>query len=589
MSHRGACVAICCFAWMASACAQTGPKATAESAARSIISRVIRETSFDFQQVPLKPSLDIHVLDFGSMYGRTTGGVSYALSVLHSKSDTVIPFGLSRDLPMTIRLNGATVFSAAAPVPFAFRELGYELFHFNDTIRLPLKKGENTLLVKAELLGRRNVVYLRELSSPGVKPSTIFGVTGLDPALAAHPWAFVGNFKTGGKKLLVHSFPPESGFKKSYAFEGADYEWRQPSAQLIQELRIKPDAAYRRESYAEWEYPNGTVMLSLLQFADAANDSAARDFVQKFCQFTVENRELFRKQFTELHAFRSTNYRLIRLGMLDDTGAPVLPFAELFLRTRDIRLESLVEDIARYVTKGQIRLPDGTLCRPERLPGTVWADDLFMSAPFLMRMGVITGDNTYFDDAAHQVLMFNKYLEDAQTGLYRHGWYDLEHRQAPVAWGRANGWVVWATSEVLRLLPLSHPLRKDIVEIYRRHLTAIVRYQAPSGLWHQVLDRPDSYEETSCTAMYLIGMARGLRAGILDASFEQPMLKAWTGLQTRISSDGIVKGICRGTEMNDDVEYYFKREQFDNDPRGLGAVITACVEMMTLQGAHGGK
>jgi rhamnogalacturonyl hydrolase YesR len=547
-------------------------KPTAESVARAIISRVIGETSFELQPVPLKPSLDIHVLDFGAVYGPATPGVSYALSVIQSKCDTVVAFGVSRDLPLVIRLNGVTVYSAGTSIPFVFREIGYELFHFNDTIPIPLKKGENTILVKAELSGRRNVVYLRELSRPGVRPSTIFGVTSLDPTMTLNPWAFVGSFGKKKMNALQRSFPPDSGYKRSYVFEGANYVWKQPAVPFVKELRIKPDAAYRRESYAEWQYPNGTVMLSLLDFAAAAHDSAVITFVQTFCRFTIENRELFRKQYEELHAFRGTNHRLIRLGMLDDTGAPALPFAELFLRTHDPILESLVADIARYVSKGQIRLADGTLCRYERLPGTVWADDLFMSAPYLMRMGVISGDKRYFDDAAHQVLLFNKYLEDNQTGLYRHGWYDAEKRQAPVAWGRANGWVVWATAEVLRLLPASHPLRDEITRVYRRHIAAIVKYQASSGLWHQVLDRPDSFEETSCTAMYLISMARGLRSGILDASFEQPMMKAWLGLQTRISSDGIVKGICRGTEMKDEVEYYFKREQFD--------VITACVEMM---------
>jgi rhamnogalacturonyl hydrolase YesR len=223
------------------------------------------------------------------------------------------------------------------------------------------------------------------------------------------------------------------------------------------------------------------------------------------------------------------------------------------------------------------------------MPGTVWADDLFMSAPYLMRMGVVTGDKQYFDDAAQQVVNFNKYLVETRTGLYRHGWYDAEKRQSPVAWGRANGWVIWATSEILELLPTSHPLRDKIVNIYRDHLKAVVTFQAPSGLWHQVLDRPDSFEETSCTAMFMIGIVRGIRLGILDASYVPHVKKAWSGLQTRISEDGIVKDICRGTEMSDDLGYYFKRERFDNDPRGLGAVITACTELMQFENPEKAK
>lgn len=79
--------------------------------------------------------------------------------------------------------------------------------------------------------------------------------------------------------------------------------------------------------------------------------------------------------------------------------------------------------------------------------------------------------------------------------------------------------------------------------------------------------------------MLIIGIARGLRLGILDSSYAVPLDKAWTGLRSRISEDGVVRGICRGTELSDDPKYYFDREWFDNDPRGLGAVIMACVEM----------
>lgn len=566
---------------------QTMSRTTPEQSARAIINRVIRETAFEFTTAPLKPALDIQVVDFGSVFGQATGSEVFALSSIRSDRDTTIAFGLSRDLPLVLKLDGKTVYSASNQVPFLFHEIGYELFQFNDTLQLSLKKGNNPVLLKAVLSGRRDVAYLRELTKPGARPVSVFDFSIFDPTSAGKAWAFLGAFKKTGDQPNSQSSAPESGYKRSYSIGGNEFTWCFPSQPTVKEFRIKPDATYRRESYAEWQYPNGTVMLSLLDFATVARDTSVSSFVNTYCTFTLDNFELFKNQYERLHAFRGANHKLIRHGMLDDTGAPALPFVELLLRTHDQRLQPLVADVATYVSKGQARLEDGTLCRYEKYPRTVWADDLFMSAPYLMRMGLVTGDRQYTDDAAGQVIRFNKYLLDKKTGLYRHGWYDIDKRQAPVAWGRANGWVIWATSEVLRFLPESHPLRSRIVNIYRNHLKALVSYQASSGLWHQVLDRPDSYEETSCTAMYLIGMARGLRSGILDSSFVVPMKKAWTGLQSRISSDGIVKDICRGTEMSDDVDFYFKRERFDNDPRGLGAVISACVEMMTFQEAEG--
>jgi unsaturated rhamnogalacturonyl hydrolase len=562
---------------------QPGSNVTPKQTAQAIVDRVIRETSFELRPVQLKPTLDIQVIDFRSMFG-TSRGIAYALSAIKVEKDTTLSFGISRDFPLLIKLNDATIYRDTSRVPFIFMEIGYELFRFNDSLRLPLKKGVNTILVKAQLSGDRDVVYLRELNRPGVKLNAQFDLGAIDSSMMGKAWMFTGLFESSSTDVAAVPLPPESGYKKAYSYQGSDFVWRIPEPQMVQELRIKSDAAYRRESYAEWQYPTGTVMLSMLEYADATKDTAAGSFVRRYCSFTVDNLELFRNQYERLHAFRGTNHKLIRQGMLDDTGAPGLPFIELLVRTHDPRIEPTVLDVARYVMNGQMRLSDGTLCRYERIPGTVWADDLFMSTPYMMRMGILTGEQRYFDDAARQVVNFNKYLLDKQTGLYRHGWYDLEKRQAPVAWGRANGWVIWATSEVLRFLPSSHPLRPKIVDIYRSHIKALVAVQATTGLWHQVLDRPESYEETSCTAMFIIGLARGLRQGILDESYAQPLKKAWQGLQTRISADGIVKDICRGTEMSDDVTFYMKRERFDNDPRGLGAVILACVEIMKFQG-----
>jgi unsaturated rhamnogalacturonyl hydrolase len=554
--------------------------------ARSIIHRVMLETLFELQPVPLKPTLDIQVVDFRSVFG-SSRGIAFALSAIQAEKDTTLVFGVSRDLPLVIKLNDVMVYRGSERVPFVFKEIGYGLFRFNDSIRLQLKKGLNTILIKGALSGDRNAVYLCELTKQGVRPFTQFDLGPMDKDMEGKDWILSGVYGPSSSDLMKTSFPPESGYKKVYSYAGTTFEWSLPKPQTVQEIRIKPGATYRRESYAEWQYPNGTVMLSLLDYASAMKDTSASAFVRRFCNFTLDNLELFRKQYELQHAFRGSNQKLIRRGMLDDTGAPGLPFVEMLLRTGDRRLEPIVSDVARYVMAEQVRLSDGTLCRYERIPGTVWADDLFMSTPYMMRMGMLTKEQRYFDDAARQVVNFNKYLLDRQTGLYRHGWYDLEKRQAPVAWGRSNGWVVWATSEVLRFLPVSHPLRLDIVEIYRSHLKALMAFQAPSGRWHQVLDMPESYEETSCTAMFIIGMARGIRQGILDESFLQCLKKAWLGLQERISADGVVRDICRGTEMSDDLTFYLKRERFDNDPRGLGAVITACVEMMTSYGEKG--
>jgi rhamnogalacturonyl hydrolase YesR len=329
-------------------------------------------------------------------------------------------------------------------------------------------------------------------------------------------------------------------------------------------------------------YPSGTVLLSFLQLSKTTGEPAYENFVRSVVDFTVTNLPLFRHQYENQHAHRSTDYRIFRRSMLDDTGAPVLPYVELLPGSNDKRLRELVEMMAVYVSAGQVRLPDGTLCRFEPAPLTIWADDLFMSTPFLLRLGEQSGSKAYFDDVAKQIVNFNRYLVDKKTGIYHHAFYDFKKEQSPVLWGRANGWVVWAHSEALMRLPKNHPSYKTVAGLFRRHMEALVAVQGKAGLWHQILDNPGSFEETSCTAMFMIGMARGMRLGVLDRSYREPFEKALKGLQSRISDDGIIKDICRGTEISNDPAFYLARERFDNDPRGLGSVVTALIEAEQL-------
>jgi unsaturated rhamnogalacturonyl hydrolase len=235
------------------------------------------------------------------------------------------------------------------------------------------------------------------------------------------------------------------------------------------------------------------------------------------------------------------------------------------------------------VMQGQERLADRTYSRPEPEPATVWADDLFMAVPFLLRMAEIYENVSLYDEVAHQVIQFNKYLADPATGLYFHGWYDNRNLTTPVRWGRANGWIIWATSEALLHLPEDHVQYKTILEIFKDHMKALAAYQDVSGMWHQVLDHPETFEETSSTAMFALGMARGVRMGWLPEGYKAHALNAWEALQDKIREDGTVIDICRGTGIGEDVEFYETRKRFDHDPRGLGAIVTAGCEIYLLE------
>jgi hypothetical protein len=64
-------------------------------------------------------------------------------------------------------------------------------------------------------------------------------------------------------------------------------------------------------------------------------------------------------------------------------------------------------------------------------------------------------------------------------------------------------------AELLSVLPEDHPGRAAVLAQYRAHVAGLAAAQGGAGLWHQLLDRNDSYLETSASAMYVYAIARG--------------------------------------------------------------------------------
>jgi len=77
--------------------------------------------------------------------------------------------------------------------------------------------------------------------------------------------------------------------------------------------------------------------------------------------------------------------------------------------------------------------------------------------------------------------------------------------------------------------------------------------------------------------MFLWSFAEGVMQGWLDKATYGPVIeKAWAGLTTTISSDGVVSGICEGTGIGTTVEWYNERGRgYLTSSPGLGSVFKA--------------
>ncbi len=336
--------------------------------------------------------------------------------------------------------------------------------------------------------------------------------------------------------------------------------------------------------YQEWRYVNGVLNLSMLELYRVTGDRQYYDFVHDNFSFffNENNQERMRKDYQS--GIRNTGYyRFFSMSSLDDCGAMGAALVELNKYCGDALFGSYIESIADYILYREKRLSDGTFCRGKDDNLTVWLDDLYMSLSFLSHYGATNQSLACLDCAAQQAVRFDSLLADRSSGLYYHCYYHKTRQQGIAHWGRANGWALFAQAVLLNAIPEEHPLRGRLLQIFRRVVRNIVRFQDKDGMWHQLIDKDDSYPETSCTAMFIYSIAKGINEGWLEKEYAAVVHRAWEQVvSTYITEKGELKNVCMGTGIALDLPFYYARPTPLNDAHGLGAVIQAGIEIYNL-------
>lgn len=330
--------------------------------------------------------------------------------------------------------------------------------------------------------------------------------------------------------------------------------------------------------FNKWQYVNGVLTVGMLRLSNALHDSKYADYSRKNFSFIFDNLDYFKKLFD---GGVNPEYRpVFRIGSLDDCGSMSAGLLDVYAYDKRKDYLDYLNRVGDYIINKQVKFDDGTLARNNPRKMTLWADDLYMSVPYLARMGKLTGDNKFFDFAIKQVEQFNRYIYDAATGLYFHTFYNDENMNGVARWGRCNGWVALAQVELLNNLPANHPKHNELIKLLERQIVGFSRYQDSSGMWHQLLDRPESYLESSVTAMYVYTVAKAVNEGWINKRFITIAQRGWDALAKKITADGQVPDICIGTSVEEDISYYFNRPKGLNDTHGLGAFLMAGAEMI---------
>jgi unsaturated rhamnogalacturonyl hydrolase len=349
---------------------------------------------------------------------------------------------------------------------------------------------------------------------------------------------------------------------------------------------IPDDVEVRFKSpFTGWHYTNGVLNMAMINLSDFLGEEKYFDFAAKHIAFGMDNYKFFQKRFKNDRPHYYYPFgQLWTMRELDDCGAMAASMIDVYQKVRRNAYKEYIENTARHITEVQERLDDGTLVRTFPHAMTLWTDDLYMSVPFLARMAVFSGDDKYFEDAISQVFNFTKYLWNSDKELYYHCYYSDLERNGVAHWGRCNGWAMMAQVHLLNLLPADHPKRENLIKNLECQILGIAKYQNGEGLWHQVLDKTDSYLESSCTAMFTYCIARAVNEGWIDQRYGSIALMGWEGLKNnKITLDGKVKDICVGTGIEDNLVFYYNRPARLNETHGLGPVIDAGIEVIKLK------
>jgi len=113
-------------------------------------------------------------------------------------------------------------------------------------------------------------------------------------------------------------------------------------------------------------------------------------------------------------------------------------------------------------------------------------------------------------------------------------------------------------------------------------MRALGRWQRPSGLWGQLVDDPESWDETSGSAMFASALAYGVKNDLLNGSEYAPKVrKAYLALVDRLDEHGNLRDICDGTVKKNDRDHYLKRPTVNGAPYGQAAMLWLCKELMS--------
>ncbi len=345
----------------------------------------------------------------------------------------------------------------------------------------------------------------------------------------------------------------------------------------------------RKGKKSGWNYIDGCMIKAVLELHDITGNKEYLEFADAFIDHKVrEDGSIEGYSVDELN--------------LDNINAGKTLF-DLWEKTGRDKYRRAIDVVYSQIGK-MPRTAEGSFWHKNIYPDQVWLDGLYMSQPFYMEYETRFNGCSGYDDIFRQFELTEKNMKDGRTGLYYHAydssrrafWCDRVTGLSNNFWLRALGWFSMAMMDTLMVTDPSYKngepcerLKKQFTDL----MEAMLRYQDPSGMWHQVVNLggiPENYLETSGSAIMAYTFLKGARAGLLPESFAEYGRKAYEGIcdkyltadEKGIHLGGIclVAGLGGKTNRPGTFDYYMSEPVVCDDAKGVGPFLMAHGEMI---------
>lgn len=306
-------------------------------------------------------------------------------------------------------------------------------------------------------------------------------------------------------------------------------------------LRLDDGRVIDTKGWAGWEWTHGIGLYGIYQYYQQTGDEKMRAVIDDW----------FTARLAEGTPTKNVN-----------TMSPFLTLAYRYEETGNAAWRPYLERWAEWVMYEMPRTDKGAMQHivyNNENHQQMWDDTLMMSVLPLAKIGKLLDRPEFVEEATYQFLVHVQYLMDRETGLWFHGWtFDGHHNFAQARWARGNSWLTIAIPEFLELvdLPENNATRRYLLQVLESQVSALAKCQDDSGLWHTLLDDPQSYLESSATAGFAYGILKAVRKRYIDASYAPVAEKAIQGVIKHINPVGELTQTSFGTAMGSDLDFY---------------------------------